>query len=198
MGRCDQAKKAHLPAGDMPLRPAFVPLLRGLAASLGSIIVPPRNLTPGERLAWVLPEGVNEQGVTAEGPDGAPLPLTGDAWEGRHALVSEPLLKPGIYQLRVADPATVLRYAVAIPPSGSRLKPLADSDTKDALHALSLHRVGEPARVTALFTLGQATSVELARWLVLACVALLFLETWLTRAQASRERNVSAEARMTP
>jgi hypothetical protein len=179
---------------DLPLRPAFVPLVRGLMASLGGIVLPPRNLQPGDRLAWCPPDGVGEANVTAEGPDGAVVPLASGAWEGRRAVVSEPLLKPGTYQLRVGQPVSVIRYAVAVAPAESTLEPLPAREVKDALHELPLHRVTSPARVAPMFSAAETNSFELARWLVAACVGLLFLETWLTRRQVTGERAAAKEA----
>jgi hypothetical protein len=181
---------------DLPLRPAFVPLIRGLMASLGGVVLPPRNLLPGNRLAWCPSGSVAEQNVSAEGPDGAAVALTSGAWEGRHALVSEPLLKPGTYQLRVGDPVSVIRYAVAIAPFASTLEPLSAHEITDALHELPLHRIESEARVKATFSLSENNNVELARWLVLACLGLLFFETILVRRQAAGERGASREAGM--
>jgi hypothetical protein len=179
---------------DLPLRPAFVPLVRGLMASLGGIVLPPRNLLPGNRLAWCPSEGGAEQNASAEGPDGTPVALTSGSWEGRHALISEPLLKPGTYQLRVGNPVSVIRYAVAVANSASPLEPLSAQEIKDALHELPLHRIDSEARVKATFSLAESNNIELSRWLVIACLALLFLETLLVRRQASGERTASREA----
>ncbi len=183
---------------DLPLRPAFVPLLRGLMASIGGIVLPPRNLLPGGRLAWCPNEGAGEHIVAAEGPDGKPVTLSSGAWEGRRALVSEPLLRPGTYQLRVGEPVSVIRYAVAVAGGASQLQPLAEHELKDALHELPLHRIDSEARVRATFSLSESNNIELARWLVLACLALLFLETLLVRRQASGERKATREAGLAP
>jgi hypothetical protein len=181
---------------DLPLRPAFVPLLRGLMSSLGGIILPPRNLVPGERLAWCPPEGAGEQNVTAEGPDAQPVLLSAGAWEGRRAVLSEPLIKPGTYQLRVGNPAAVIRYAVAVAPGESELQPVSERDTGEALHELPLHRGADPLRVSQLFAEDASATIELARWLVLACICLLFIETWLTRRMVGGERAAAKEAGM--
>ncbi|HEX3133919.1 MAG TPA: BatA domain-containing protein, partial [Planctomycetota bacterium] len=76
---------------DLPLKPAFVPLIRGMMASLGGVVLPPRNLAPGQRLAWVPPEGAGEANVTAEGPDGLVVPFDSGAWEGQRVFLSAPL-----------------------------------------------------------------------------------------------------------
>jgi hypothetical protein len=110
---------------DLPLRPAFVPLMRGLMASLGGIVLPPRNLLPGQSPGLVPERRRAPSRTSAPKARMAPVALTSGAWEGRHALVSEPLLKPGTYQLRVGDPVSVIRYAVASPTRASQLEPLS-------------------------------------------------------------------------
>jgi hypothetical protein len=179
---------------DLPLKPAFVPLIRGLMASLGGVMLPPRNLSPGQRLAWVPPEGAGEANVTAEGPDGLALPLDSGAWEGRRALLSAPLVQPGTYQVRVGTPPSVIRYAVALGAEESALLPLERREITAALGDLTLHRVERPARVAALFAQGGNTSFELARWLIIACLALLFVETILTRRMIAGERAAASES----
>jgi len=181
---------------DLPLKPAFVPLIRGLMASLGGVVLPPRNLAPGQRLAWVPPEGTGDSNVTAEGPDGLVLPLDSGAWEGRRALLSMPLVQPGTYQVRVGTPPSVIRYAVALGAEESALLPLNPTEVSDALGDLKLHRVERPARVAPLFAQGGTTSFELARWLVIACLTLLFIETILTRRMIAGERAAATDSVM--
>lgn len=173
---------------DLPLKPAFVPLIRGLMASLGGVVLPPRNLAPGQRLAWVPPEGAGDANVTAEGPDNLAVALDSGAWEGRRALLSAPLVQPGAYQVRVGTPPSVVRYAVALGSEESALLPLDTTEVRNALGDLTLHRVERPARVAPLFAQGGTTSFELSRWLVIACLALLFIETILTRRMIAGER----------
>jgi hypothetical protein len=177
---------------DLPLKPAFVPLVRGLMASLGGVILPPRNLAPGQRLAWVPPEG-GEANATAEGPDGLAVALDAGAWEGRRALLSAPLVQPGTYQVRVGTPPSVIRYAVAIGAQESTLAALDLAETRTALGELTLHRVERPARVAPLFAQGGATTFELSRWLVIACLVLLFIETLLTRRMIAGERAAASD-----
>ena len=177
---------------DLPLRPAFVPLLRGVVASLGGVVLPPRNLAPGERLAWVPADGGGDIAAAAAGPDGKPVEVSTGVWDGRRAVVSAPLLLPGAYELRLGSPPTVVRYAVAAAASESRLEPLSETTVKDCLSGLTVHRAATPERVGQLFVAAQSGSIELARWLIAACAALLFLETWLTRRQVGAERSAAA------
>jgi len=167
-----------------------------LMASLGGVVLPPRNLAPGQRLAWVPPEGTGDSNVTAEGPDGLVLPLDSGAWEGRRALLSMPLVQPGTYQVRVGTPPSVIRYAVALGAEESALLPLNPTEVSDALGDLKLHRVERPARVAPLFAQGGTTSFELARWLVIACLTLLFIETILTRRMIAGERAAATDSVM--
>ena len=88
----------------------------------------------------------------------------------------------------------VIRYAVTGGAAESRLETLTSSEVKDCVRGLAVHRVASPARVAPLFTTGAAVAIELARWLVLAAVALLFVEIWLTRRMVSGERTAAAAA----
>ena len=176
---------------DLPLRPAFVPLIRGLMASLGGVVLPPRNLEPLQSIAWIPPMGTDEGNITAEGPDGQPLELTSGAWEGHRALMSKALIKPGVYQMRVGTPPSVIRYAVAIAGSESQLLPLDVQELKNAFGEVNIHRVDRPARIAALFAQGSFTSLELSRWLIAGCILFLFAETLLTRRMISNEKRAS-------
>ncbi len=174
--------------GELPLRPAFVPFIRGLAAWLGAALVPPRNLEAGDALAWLPPDGrsPDAQAATLEGPDGA-LPLAVGAWEGRAALVSPPLLRAGAYVLRPGSGPAV-RYAVCTAPAESRLRPLAPAAAAAALAPARVLAVQDPARLAALAAGGGAPSArELWRVLVVAALALLALELAWSRTLARRE-----------
>jgi hypothetical protein len=96
--------------------------------------------------------------------------------------------------VRVGSPPSVIRYAVALGAEESALLPLDPKDLTAALGDLTLHRIERPARVAPLFAQGGTTSFELARWLIITCLALLFIETILTRRMIAGERAAAAES----
>lgn len=178
---------------DLPMRPAFVPLMRGLVASLGAELLPPRNLRPGERLAWIRPDDAPATLVpTASDPEGAPLPLTEGAWEGRRALVSEPLARIGAYQI-TAD-AQQIRYAVAPDPTLSTLEVLDRSVVGQVLAGVRVASAQDAAQVAALFADDRSGGIEIGRWLVMACLALLFAESLIAARRVLAERTAQREA----
>lgn len=162
---------------DLPLLPAYVPMMRGVAGRLGSFVMPPRNLQPGERLTFTSP-GTNQQ-TTAEGPSGTPVALAPGVWEGRQALVSEPLLEPGTYTVHCGDES--FRYAVATLPAESELVPLPKRALASCFGDLAFHQFNQAEHVNQALAQAGRRSVELWRWLLCACVGALFAEMFLTR-----------------
>jgi hypothetical protein len=155
-------------------------------------VLPPRNLAPGERITWLPPPGVGA-GSTLLGPGGAEVPLTDGNWESRRALLSAPAVEPGGYTLRVPGGPTV-RFAVGGEAAESRLEPVDAVDLADALRDTPTSRFGDPAGIAAAFATDAKRTIELWRFLVLGCVALLLAETLLTRRQAG-EAAVQARTR---
>lgn len=166
---------------DLPLQPAYVPLVRNLIGHLGSHVMPPRNLRPGEPLSAIALD--TNANAIARGPQGDSLPLHAGAWEGRPALISPPLTEPGGYTVQLG-PQT-LRYAVASDPEESRLIPLAPDLVAGCLGEVQSFALQTPEAVTRALSTATRQSVEIWRWLVIACLLLLFAETWLTRRQTA-------------
>ncbi len=181
---------------DLPLQAAYVPLMRGIVGHLGSFITPPRNLQPGEPIIYAQPDGatggtngsLREAALpTGEDPLGKPLRLARGAWEGRNAVVSEPLLTPGIYTLNDAQAAGAIRFAVAVSPAESALVPVSDAETAQLFNEKPgvFH---SPEQIAATLDPARRQSVELWRWLLVAALGLLFLETVMTRREARANR----------
>jgi hypothetical protein len=167
---------------DLPRTASFVPLVRGVVGYLAAVVLPPRNLSPSERITWLPSPGVGTDSSLI-GPAGVEQPLSDGSWEGRRALLSAPVVEPGGYTLRVPGNPTI-SFAVAPQPAESRLDPVADEDLADALRGHPVSRFGDPTVVAAAFATDAKRTVELWRFLVLGCVLLLLTETLLTRRQA--------------
>lgn len=167
---------------DLPLQAAYVPLVRGVVGHLGNFIVPPRNLRPGEPIIYARIANP-AQTLRGEDPHGNPLKLTLGAWEGRDAIVSEPLLEPGVYTLRPTGTENPIRFAVAVSPAESALAAVNDREMAQAL-AGELRVFHSPEQVTENLDPARRASVELWRWLLLGGALLMFVEAWLTRREA--------------
>ena len=176
---------------DLPYRAAFVPLARTLVGWLGGGVLPPRNLTAGERLAWFPPAGPlpDLAQASAIGPDGQPITLTPSAWEDHPALVGPPLVQPGAYA--VHTPGHTTWFEVGTDPLASRLEPLDGTVLDAAFAALPRHAAASPSAVAELFASANARHREWWQSLVVAAALLLFLETVITRSQITRERRAA-------
>jgi hypothetical protein len=166
----------------LPLQAAYVPLLRGVVGRLGSFIIPPRNLLPGERIIYAR---VSDPVGSMQGEDsrGQPLNLTLGAWEGRDAILSEPLMEPGLYQLHYPRDAQPIHFAVALAPAESALQPIKDREINHAFDgAVSVFH--SPEQVAGNLDPARRQSVELWKGLLAGAIVLMFVEGWLTRREA--------------
>ena len=168
---------------DLPLQAAYVPLMRGIVGHLGSFIIPPRNLAPGDQIIYAKAGGAAAQKVTGEDTAGKALKLTLGAWEGRDAVLSEPLLDPGVCLLHDPNEPGAIRYAVAPSPAESALEPISDREITGLLPsgAAVFH---SPEEIGQHLDPARRQSVEFWKLLLLAAVALLFVEAWLARREA--------------
>ena len=166
---------------DVPIQPAYVPLMRGVVGQLGSFIMPPRNLLPGNSLiyAHVADPGSS---ITGEDPSGKPLTLALGGWEGRDAILSDPLNRPGIYLLRDPRIPKPFRFVVAPSPGESNLEPVSDREMAQAVESATpiLRRVEQ---VTEHLDSSRRQNTEIWKWLLAAAITLIFVETWMTRRE---------------
>ena len=168
---------------DLPLQAAYVPLMRGVVGRLGSFIIPPRNLLPGEQITYARLEGAAATAITGEDAGGKTLKLTLGAWEGRDAVLSEPLMEPGVYLLHDTNAPGPIRYAVAPAPAESTLQPVSDREVSTIVPA-GAWIFHSPEEVVQHLDPARRHSVELWKWFLVGAVALVFVEGWLTRREA--------------
>jgi hypothetical protein len=166
--------------------PAVVPLLRGLIADLGSVVLPPRNLRAGDRLVHVPPGRAPGADAAASGPAGD-LALAAATWEGRPALQSEPLPTAGGYRVRDGDASAA--YAVTLAAGESALAPLDDAVREACLGGLPVISAEDEAAVRSTFS-GDASGRELWRWLLLAALLTLAAEGLWSRRTVVGERRL--------
>jgi hypothetical protein len=170
--------------GDLPWRPAAVPLVRGLAAWLAGRSLPERTLPVGAALSW--PGDTDPAAAVLTGPDGARIELRAGTWDGGPALSAGPLEQAGGWSLRL--PGREIRYATVIDSRESGLAPLAAATVTEALQRTGTPVAHAPDRVAALVTAGAARVLDLWPWLLALAAALLLLEGWLCRRTVTRER----------
>ena len=168
---------------DLPLQPAYVPLMRGLVGRLGSFIMPPRNLLPGEPIVYARLRNSAEV-LTGEDPSGKGLPLSLGGWEGREAILSEALTQPGIYLLRDPQIARPIRFAVTPSPDEGTLEPASERQMGEVLDPDTpiLRRVEQ---VSEKLAASGRQSTEIWKWLVAGAILFIFVETWMTRREAA-------------
>ncbi|HEY5911602.1 MAG TPA: BatA domain-containing protein [Verrucomicrobiae bacterium] len=179
---------------ELPVQAAFVPLMRGIVGRLGSFVTPPRNLQPGEQIIYARVKDPT-RAMQGEDPAGKPLALAAGAWEGRDAIVSEPLLTPGIYTLHDPNEPGPIRCAVALAPAESALAPVTDREIAQAFDRQpGIFHSAE--QVAANLDPARRQSAELWRWLLVGALGFIFLETLMTRREAAG--SARGEPRLNP
>jgi len=168
---------------DLPIQAAYVPLMRGIVGHLGSFVMPPRNLQPGEQIIYARAKEPKAK-IEAVDFSGKPLTLTLGAWEGRDAILSDPLMDPGVYLLRDPNEPSPIRYAVSIQASESTLQPITDREVSQFFDR-GLTILHSPEQVASNLDPSRRQSVELWKWLLASALLLMFVEAGLTRREAN-------------
>jgi hypothetical protein len=172
--------------GTLPVNPDFVPWAHELIFHLADADSQGRNVQPGEPIVIAIdpapPTDVDRIPVTK--PDGttteAPVSRAGERAQARLDDSSE----PGVYQFTLRDSQGGTRYATVAPdPNESKLEPLG-AEERNAIEAgWPFHFEASPERLAdRLFAAGQGSGRrEVWRYLILAALAGLCMEVWLTR-----------------
>jgi hypothetical protein len=176
--------------GDLPWRPAAVPLIRGLAAWLAGRSLPERTLAVGAAISW--PGDIDPAAAVLTGPDGERAALRPGVWEGGPALAAGPLDQAGGWILRL--PGREIRYATVIDHRESTLAPLTAATVTEALQRTGTPVAHRPDQVPALVIGGTARVHDLWPWLLAAACALLLVEGWLCRRTVTGERRAEGPA----
>jgi hypothetical protein len=176
------------------VRPAYVPLARGIIEYLGSAVLPPRNLRPGDRLTHIADAGVEIP--AAEGPDGHFVPLERGGWEGRSAFTSAPLTWGGIYRIYEGARKVPTFYVVSLDPTESTFEPTEVEEKDKALAGLDGGTLAGVAELRSALDPAGRENLELWRFLIVMSLVMLFTETFLTRRQASVEGRIHGRGRL--
>jgi hypothetical protein len=157
--------------GNLPTRPAFVPLMQRLAVHAGSAMLPPHNVTIGEPLTAVLPSGFGGGQVSVRTPDGSTQMVPVRA--GKPFAVADfgDTRLPGFYEIKTPDGGVQL-FAANLPREESNPERLSDPE-------LSAMASGAGANLVKTFKELQSAEEERSEgrevWRPLLWLTLLFL-----------------------
>jgi von Willebrand factor type A domain/Aerotolerance regulator N-terminal len=177
--------------GTLPVNPDFVPWAHELIAHLAAGAEGPRSIKPGEPLTFDLDPSPSPsvKALTLTTPSGAtvelPVARLGQTARVRHAETSE----PGIYRLALPGPPGSSLYAAV---SGDDLEadptPLEAAEAEVLAQGWPLAFDADPARLADhLLAADRARRNEFWHGLILAALAALCVEVWLTRQMARRQ-----------
>ncbi len=172
---------------NLPLKPAYVPLMQELMIYLGTTVHPPRNVAPREALAAFV-EGTEGDRPVWTAPDGSvhevPLVARGHRWLAEFGHTE----RPGVYWLRPPR-GEVMHFVVQRPPEESDLDPLGEAE---------LNHVAAEASATIARTAAEWLAAERHRrygrelwravwwWAMVVLLLELGLEAWLARPVLER------------
>ncbi len=171
--------------GTLPVNPDFVPWSHELIAHLASGADATRPLKPGEALTFDLdpPPPPNVATLPLTTPSGATIALpvlrSGDTARARHADTTE----AGIYRLALPTPPGAALYAAVLGDDREGdPAPLEPAEADALARGWPLAFDPDPARLADRILAGdRARRNEVWQGLILAALAALCLEVWLTR-----------------
>jgi hypothetical protein len=177
--------------GTLPVNPDFVPWAHELIAHLAAGAEGPRSIKPGEPLEFPLelPPPPDVKTLILTTPSGGkvevPILRNGNSARVRHADTSE----PGIYRLALAIPPDTFAYAAVVGDDRDADPSPLDAPEIEALEqGWPLSFNADPARLAnRMFESDRARRNEVWQGLILAALAGLCLEVYLTRRMARRQ-----------
>jgi hypothetical protein len=174
--------------GTLPVNPDFVPWAHELAFHLADPSSASRPLHPGEPITLDLdpppPPGLNALAVRT--PSGATGRAAIERSGGRALARFDDATEPGLYRLALPDPPGGFAHVtVAGDPRESDPEPLAPAESSRLAEGWPLSFEPDPSRLSGrLLSTGRSDRHPFWRPLVLAALAGLCLEVWLTRRLA--------------
>lgn len=177
--------------GTLPVNPDFVPFAHELIAHLASGAEGPTSIKPGEPLEFPLDPAppADVKALTVITPSGvkveAPVLRSGHSARVRLAETSE----PGIYRLALATPPGAFAYAAVVGDDrDADPSPLEAPEVEALEQNWPLAFDPDPARLAdRVLEVDRARRNEIWQGLILAALAALCLEVWLTRRMARRQ-----------
>jgi hypothetical protein len=178
---------------DLPVHPFYVPLMQNLVFDLASAIIPPRNLAVGQTLAYVAtgpaalkphflyPPGKSD-GRHSGGKPANAAALKPQRQGALSIFTHEETAAPGLYAVTLegAAPEEQVYYTVTADRAESALARLSDQDFQQLERDLGARRADGWDALARLIKL-EAGGYEISKYLLMAAIALCFLEVYLTR-----------------
>jgi hypothetical protein len=171
---------------NLPLRPAYLPLIQQLVTYLASTVYPPRNVSVGDTLAALVPGTLSGQNAILTGPDGR-----------RHELKIIPREQYGLAEYRETDRPGL--YAMEVPPSEVIhfvVNPLAAESDLQSIAEDEYRSMGQSFGIAAItsgqeyqnLTQQRRFGQEIWKSLLAGVLALVFLEILLQQVFARAGR----------
>jgi hypothetical protein len=173
---------ADLKWSDLPMHPFYVPLMQNLVFDLASTMIPPRNLHVGQTLSHVATGAQEGKTFFVTPPSGEPIALKSQAQGALSISTFENTAKPGLYTVAPEDGATGERlyYTVTTDRGESNLTRLQESDFAHLERDVGV-RYARDWSTVAHFAGLDSGGFEISQWLIIAAIALCFVEVLLTR-----------------
>jgi len=167
---------------DLPVHPFYVPLMQSLVLDLASAVIPPRNIRVGQVLSYVSSGEAARRPHVLTPPRSEPLTLKPQAQGSLSIFSHAETGTPGLYTLvpEGAPPEDRTHYAVSADRRESELARLTEEHflaLERDLGARRAHDWSELARLIGL----DAGGYEISKYLIVAALALCFVELYLTR-----------------
>ncbi len=180
--------------GTLPVNPDFVPWAHELIFHLADADSGARNVRPGEPIVIAL-EPIPKADVTTlkvMTPGGLKADATVTRRDGAVTARFDDTIEPGLYQVVLPSPPGGSAFAtVAADARESDLRLLETAETTALARDWPLIFEADPDRLTGrLFAAGRGGRHEIWRYLVLATLAGLCVEIWLTR-QLVKSRGIA-------
>ncbi|MFW5870765.1 MAG: VWA domain-containing protein, partial [Candidatus Sumerlaeota bacterium] len=169
---------------NLPMRASYLPLMQELVIYLASRVTPPRNLSPNETLAALLPRSADGNVALVTNPAGEQTEITA-VGKQTHALVEyTKTQRPGLYLL---DPPAgeVMHYVVRTPKEESNLA-LLDGEAFEVLATDMNARAVTSGAEYEKFERRRRFGLELWKMLLLVLLGLIFLEMYLEQRFANQ------------
>ncbi|MBP7934102.1 MAG: BatA domain-containing protein [Phycisphaerae bacterium] len=169
--------------GNMPMRPAYVPLMQQLVTYLASTVYPPTNVESGGELVLFLPPEREGARAKVTLPDGGSQSMTATAHGPRAVVAFGPAWHPGLYVFS-GEGIAATHFAVNAPREESDLRMLDERELAGVGTTLGAD-VAATFEEYATLQSHRRHGREVWRYLFVAVLALLavemLLEQWFAR-----------------
>ena len=163
--------------GNLPTRPAFVPLMQRLAIHAGSAMLPPHNVGTGQPLTALLAPELAGKQASVRCPDGSTQVVPVRAGKPFATAEFTDTRQPGLYQVSTPDGGVQL-FAANLPREESNPEKLSDEELASFAAGAGASLARTPPELKAAEA-ERTVGREVWRPLLWLTLVLLFLELWV-------------------